>query len=511
MKRISTLILALILALCTIGGALADEKSVAITTTEGFPVVTENITLSIFGEQSALHGDWADSIMFKKYQEMTGITLDFHTVPADGFAENKALMFAGDELPDMFVRAKLSNNELMQYSDMLLPLEDLIPTYAPNFYKFMQENPAVTAAVTAADGHIYALSNIFTLEAALNEKYWLNTSWLAETGLAVPTTIDEFTDVLRAYKGKDWNGNGEADEVPFGGQNLQSIISNLCGCWGLQWQFGYMFNVDENKTVTSWATSDAFKDMVSYLNTLYTEELLDNEILTNTYAQFVAKVGNGQMGFFFNQADDIFQSDNYIGISPFSGRSEEVLAKFFCMAKNTGVFAISVDCPYPEAALRWVDYFYSQEGSIFFMMGIEGETWNYDENKIPQYTDEIINHPNGASAAIGQFTIWPGGSGSMWCNEFNGAAVAKPKTVEAAKALSNYRYPVYGAPAFTQEARERLSILEDDIRTYITTTVAKFINGDLSLDKWDSYVRTLNDMGIEEYTQLYQTALNGAD
>lgn len=99
MKRISSLILALVLALGMAGGALADEKSAAITTTEGFPVVKENITLSIFGEQSAIHGDWAESIMFKKYQEMTGITLDFRTVPADGFAENKALMFAGDELP----------------------------------------------------------------------------------------------------------------------------------------------------------------------------------------------------------------------------------------------------------------------------------------------------------------------------------------------------------------------------------------------------------------------------
>ena len=99
----------------------------------------------------------------------------------------------------------------------------------------------------------------------------------------------------------------------------------------------------------------------------------------------------------------------------------------------------------------------------------------------------------------------------MWCHDLNGAAVAKPKTAEAAKALSPYQYPVYGTPAFTQEAQERISILGDDIKTYITTTVAKFVNGDLSLDQWDTYVKTLNNMGLEEYTQLYQTALTGAN
>lgn len=70
---------------------------------------------------------------------------------------------------------------------------------------------------------------------------------------------------------------------------------------------------------------------------------------------------------------------------------------------------------------------------------------------------------------------------------------------------------MYGTPAFTQEAQERISILGDDIKTYITTTVAKFVNGDLSLDQWDTYVKTLNNMGLEEYTQLYQTALTGAN
>ena len=508
MKRIVAIVLSLLLLLGCMSGALAATGA-EITNTEGFPIVTEPITLSVFGEQSAIHGPWKDSIMFKKYQEMTNITLDFQTAPADGYASSKALLFTGNDLPDMFVRAKLSNNEIMKYSEYLLPLEDLIPVYAPNYYRFMQENPAIEAAITAADGHIYALSNIFTLEAALNEKYWLHTSWVDELNLPIPTTIDQFTETLRAFQGKDWNGNNEADEIPFGGQNLTSVISNLCGCWGLQWQFSYMFNVDEDKNVTCWADSDQFKDMILYLNQLYEEKLLDNDIITNTYAEFIAKLTNGQFGFFFNQADDVFDSSEYTGISPFAGRADTVLAKYFCMAKNTGVFAISADCKYPEAALRWVDYFYSQEGSIFFMMGVEGETWNYGEDGKPHYTEQIKNAPNGMSSAIGQFTIWPGGAGCMWCNDWNGEAVASAKTAEAATALSAYQYPVYGAPAFTQANQERLSELSSDIKTYISTTVAEFVKGSLSMDQWDTYCKTLHDMGLDEFTALYQKALKG--
>ena len=43
----------------------------------------------------------------------------------------------------------------------------------------------------------------------------INKTWLDQLGLEVPTTVDEFTECLKAFRDAgDLNGNGIADEVP---------------------------------------------------------------------------------------------------------------------------------------------------------------------------------------------------------------------------------------------------------------------------------------------------------
>src|SRR5699024_7043477 len=46
-----------------------------------------------------------------------------------------------------------------------------------------------------------------------------------------------------------------------------------------------------------------------------------------------------------------------------------------------GAFALSSENPNPEASIRWVDYFYSQEGWEYINMGPEGYIWEWDEDE----------------------------------------------------------------------------------------------------------------------------------
>src|SRR5690625_6748171 len=57
---------------------------------------------------------------------------------------------------------------------------------------------------------------------------------------------------------------------------------------------------------------------------------------------------------------------------------------------NTGVFAITQENKHPEATMRWIDYFYSDEGAIFMHYGIEGEDFKYidDQQGIERLTPE---------------------------------------------------------------------------------------------------------------------------
>lgn len=494
------------------GGALQESngESAELVNKEGFPIVNEEITLSVFGQQGPVQEKWDTMGVFTKYQEMTNIKLDFKDVlPAEGYDEKKSLMWASGEYPDIFVRAQLNNTEIVKYGSMgiLAPLEDLIPEYAPNLQKLIDEYPDILSRITAPDGHIYALPAVFTVEAARCEKFWMNQSWLEQTGKEIPTTLEELEDVLLSWKDVDFNGNGEKDEYPLGAADAQTLIRRFAGSWGHQVQFGRFIDVDEESgTVSTWLTSDDLKEELQMLNRWYEEGLIDPEVFTQEYAKYAAKMAGQQMGLFFNQADDTFDSTNFVGVAPFKGESDTVYVESQPVARDNGVFAISADCQYKEAALRWVDYFYGEEGSIFIRYGVEGENMYFDEEGKPHYNEGIMDSPEGSGTEIGKYTIWPGGGAPQWVNEENCEAIASQATLDATVALKPY-FPekIYAEPLLDQETADRLSILWTDLDKYEKETTAKFIRGELNFDSdWDTYVETMKKIGIDEVVEIYQ-------
>lgn len=76
------------------------------------------------------------------------------------------------------------------------------------------------SSITAPDGNIYALPQInecYHCDNAL--KLWINKAWLDKLGLQLPTTTEEFYQVMKAFKEQDPNGNGKNDELPLTGSD----------------------------------------------------------------------------------------------------------------------------------------------------------------------------------------------------------------------------------------------------------------------------------------------------
>lgn len=78
----------------------------------GYPVVDQPVTLTVFGSRDQNQAEWKDVRMLNASAEKAGITFDWQEVPAQGFAEKKNLMFAGNELPDVFLRCGFTVNEI---------------------------------------------------------------------------------------------------------------------------------------------------------------------------------------------------------------------------------------------------------------------------------------------------------------------------------------------------------------------------------------------------------------
>lgn len=479
----------------------------------GFPIVNEPLTLNFLGRRAPVHGPWEEMLVFNEYEKMTGITIDWEAVPDSGYRERLNLILASGDLPDAIVRAGLSPTDVATYGPqgVFVPLEDLVADWAPNLDHLFNEHPAALSSSLATDGHMYALPAFVTLEAARTEKHWINRIWLEKLGLQVPTTFDEFRRVLIAFRDTDPNGNGRKDEIPmtargFANGGFANIIQNYMGAFGVQSQFGFWVTIDDGRA-NVWVDDARFRQLLEIWAGFYRDGLLDVDFVSQTQPQWLAKHNPQIVGYFANQADDTFTpyAQDFIGIAPFAGPTGLRGKNNSPVARDFGTFAIMNTNEHPEATIRWIDYFYGQEGSRFFRMGPEGETHYRNDSGQYVYIDSIMQDPRGTGAAIGQMTIWPQGGAPHLINDENSIAINSATTSRAQVALQPYLdNPVYGVPIFSPEAQREVVAIRTDLEAYVLENTARFITGAQTFAQWNDYVAGLQRIGIARLEQLYQ-------
>jgi len=483
----------------------APSASPSGVSASGFPIVPETIKLKMFTRIAPVNGPFKDMPVFQDYEKMSNIQVEFIEAPTDGFAEKKNLLFASNELPDAIYRSGLSPLEAIRYgaAGQLIPLENLIDEYAPNLKALMEQYPEIRAGITTPEGHIYAIPGIVTLAAARTDKKWINKAWLEKLGLQTPETTEELYEALIAFRDEDPNGNGQKDEIPMTARAGLVVVNMMSGSFGLDQQLGYNINID-NDQVQIWMGDERNKEMLMYLNRLYKEKLLDPELFSHKEADFLAKQGSGKAGFFFDQTNNNFLpiQDQYEGIAPPAGpHGDRLQAQTAPIARDFGAFAITDVNKHPEATMRWIDYFYSDEGSTLLRFGREGEHYVLKDD-IPYYTEEYAKAENQP-----KITPYAGGGAPHIISDRVASYINPPQVQEAQKQLDPYMPKVkYGAPMFDEETAQRVNILRNDIDKYYEEQSTKFIAGALSFDKWDEFRSTLNKMGIEELQRIYQEA-----
>src|SRR5690606_7433095 len=110
---------------------------------EGFPVVDENITLSMMAPGTGL-AEWKDMPTLQEYSKMTNIDFKYNTPPLSDFQTKLNLAFASGDIADVIYAAGTTNltpGMEVDYGEqgVLIPLEDLIDEYAPNIKKLFEE------------------------------------------------------------------------------------------------------------------------------------------------------------------------------------------------------------------------------------------------------------------------------------------------------------------------------------------------------------------------------------
>lgn len=480
----------------------------------GFPIVNEPVSLKFVARKNPQHGEWKDMLVLQEYEKKTGMKIDYETYPLQNFDERKNLLFASNELPDAFINSHVTANEQMKYGTqgLLIPLEGLIDKYAPNIKELFAKYPDAKKTVTAPDGHIYALPTIVTQAAARTQKLWINQQWLDKAGLKPPTTTDELYQMLKKFQ----EINQGTDAVPFSinlngtsGEMFDNPIMNgLAGIWGLPKQMGTAGSIDNGK-FKLWYDSDRLKDMIMFLNKLYKEKLLDNNSFTQDITKINALTKANKLGMTFNQTDVAMDTNIYKAVAYPKSRFGDAIVNANAVSRDLGSFAITNKNKYPEATMRWVDYFYGDEGSIFLRFGIEGKTYTKDANGNLAYTDAIMKDSRGSQYAIGNFTIWPGSGAPHVINDKNALAVTGPAIMAGQKANDPLMpKTVYGAPLMDPSIADKFDAMSQDINKFVRESLSKFIVDGVTDDKWEQYKQTLQQLGIKEYEGFFQKALD---
>ncbi len=502
------------------GSAETSKAGIEVNPT-GMPIVNKPLTLKFLAAAGPFNkGDFSQVEIWKAYEQLTGIHVDWEAVPSENVNEKKNIILASGNYPDAFFKISFTSDELTKYGEqgILRPINNLIENYAPNFKKVLDENPDVKKGITMLDGNIYSLPYLVTATPSrFGMKMFVNRKWLDKLGLQPPTTTDELYTVLKAFKQSDPNGNQKADEIPLSSaQQILGILFPLKGAWGLGTRGGNhpLVDVDEATGKLRFIPADPkYKEVLQYISKLYTEKLIDEEIFTITMAKLAAKGAQNQIGFSFSTSNTYVgqeHQDDFVGLpGALKGpNGDQLFAMFTSSLASPATFEMTASNKNPEATMRWIEYFYGDEGIKLYFMGIEGKTYVTGADGKVKYSDEVLKNPNGLTReeVLGKYVVWSGGNNpSIAGDKYFGDHAIPEITRDAGNKLmpfapkevwSNFNYSTADA--------DRMKTLTNDMNTYINDMAAKFITGNTSFDKWDEYVNTINKMGLEEFMQIYE-------
>lgn len=482
-----------------------------------FPLSKDKITLKILAAKSATEVSYSDMDCFKEYEKKTNVHIEWDNPPAENFTERYNLVMASGELPDMIVG--VPGGDIMKYGQMgaLVPLNDLIDKNAPNIKALMAKYPDVKKVLTQSDGKIYNLArlNPFTDDteksARMNSPLMVRQDWLKKLNLKEPVTTDDWYNVWKAFKAQDPNGNGKADEIPFGGNSIDTARSLVRG-WGVDDGF---YLAKDKKEIHYGPIEDKYKEAITWIAKCYSEGLIDKEIATNDEKAFQAKVAQnlvgsergllgGHLRTFNETMPKTIPDFQLVGAAPLKGPYGDQREPIGGIDGGSYVVITKAD-KHPDISLRWIDYFFGEEGSMFISFGTtEGKTYTKSSDGHYHYSDYVQKNSEGKSAkqVIGTFSPVQ----NVWPNLFNldtHLEMNPSYSVEALKKMAPYAVDSIPNLGFKQEDDETRRTVMADVKTYVDESILKFILGNTPMSAWDDYVKHVKSMGIDKVLKIY--------
>ena len=469
--------------------------------------------------------NWAtDSCFVTEYEARTGVHIDWTIVDTETSSEAFALMIAGGDYCDMIYNfSNLYSNGIDHAiaNDIVVDIGPMLQSEMPFYASYIYADEDLLRAVTSPSGAIGYVSGILDKPAYVYGPC-IRKDWLNDCGLDEPVTYDDYYNVLKAFQSQE--GATGALWIPYTGTPEQHYLAAGYGIPAFSNAKGMRatlpFYVEEG-SVSYGPTQDAYLEYLTMLNKWYSEGLIYSDFVSsgNSLMSFDTNlVNNGIVGLWFANTEFVRsftpESANdpdfeIVGILDARKEADQVLHIGADTSRLNGAsMSFTTACEDLELALHWLDYSFTEEGSILNDWGVEGISYDVDADGNKSISSNITNPPDGTPAIVMEAVLtagqWPG----LQTMEREQAGYTDQERAmvkvweESSDSSANYPKNV----DLTSDEASQFSAIYSDAETYLMENTCRFIMGERPLSEFEDFVAQLESIGIGECVEIKQVA-----
>ena len=239
-----------------------------------------------------------------------GINLKAVALPTDKDELSNAILSAAktNSLPDLFyvnrdTLIKLLSEDKIARVDSMYPL---MPVRTKQMYNGSSRRSSTF------DGLSFGLSHSGSIDR--NEGVLIRKDWLDKLGLSVPTTTEEFLNVMREFTFNDPDGNGKDDTYGYGAyieiasyeDGLGKRFSPFFGAFGVEGTYNAT-----KKNAGLNVRKPAYYDALDFVRTMCADRVIDPKWTTYNKNEFRAAWKAGKFGMMREQNAALALESNY--------------------------------------------------------------------------------------------------------------------------------------------------------------------------------------------------------
>ena len=469
---------------------------------------------------------YEDLLCMQKLEEILSINIEWQHPPIGEEKEQFNLMVASAKLPDMifydWVNSYSGGPEKAMADGVIMQVNDHMDL-APNLQSWFEKIPDLKKQSTTDSGAVYmfpSAKEVCMYEETMSKNIWMGpiyrADWLKALNMEEPRTVDQVHDMLAAFK-------ENYDCIPFAARGLSGGSSGLF-CMTSAYGCLADFYVDGDQ-INYGLLNPAFKTYVETMAQWFEEGLIDPDFMATDKDSLKAKVTNGEVGLLYGTGSGNWKSFVSIMATTVPEADLEIMhfptgpdGKAYTSQWDINLIvggagsAITTKCTDIEACMKFLDYGYSEEGIMLENIGVEGVTYEFDENGTLQLPADFLAKvmEKDLSTVRGQY-VMPGSSWStidpLIKNDLDDRMFPDQQGLLSDIWGDNVSCDLILPPiTATAEEATMLSNIMNQVKTYRDEMISKIIMGQVPVDQYDSVVDQCKSMGLEEALAIENAA-----